>query len=127
VRFGGLRVAFRARVKLDRDDTAMEQRLTARGADRQGATRVASEAVVRVSEAGQGSLVTVDGTVDLSGKLASIIDAGAGVVVTRMTKDFGQALAERCTPPVTPVTPVAANPRRGRLRAFLMRLLGRRS
>ena len=130
VRFGGLRVAFGARVKLDRDDTAMEQRLTARGADRQGATRVASEAIVRVSEAMNGSLVTVDGTVDLSGKLASIIDAGAGVVVTRMTKDFGRALAERCTPPVAEEVPapvVPAKPRRGRLRAFLLRLLGRRS
>jgi carbon monoxide dehydrogenase subunit G len=127
VRFGGLRVAFGARVRLDRDHEAMEQRLTARGADRQGATRVASQAIVRVHEAANGSIVTVDGSVDVSGKLASVIDAGAGVVVTRMTRDFGASLAARCAPPERTEPVAAPAPRRGRLRAWLMRLLRRRS
>jgi hypothetical protein len=36
------------------------------------------------------------GEVNLTGKLASLIESGAGVVVSRMTKEFSAQLIERC-------------------------------
>ncbi|MET7573956.1 SRPBCC domain-containing protein [Streptomyces sp. NPDC005492] len=106
VRFGGLRVTFAARVALDLDETAHEGRLTARGADGQRATRFTAEATFRVTEgaAPGSSLVFCDGEIKLNGKLAKLIESGAGMVVSRMTKEFTAELVELCAG-----TPVAAD------------------
>jgi carbon monoxide dehydrogenase subunit G len=101
IRFGGLRVKFAARVALDLDESAHEGRLTARGADGQGATRFNASATFRVVEgdAPGTSWVFCDGEIKLNGKLAKLIESGAGAVVSRMTKDFTDQLLLRCAAP----------------------------
>jgi carbon monoxide dehydrogenase subunit G len=101
VRFGGIRVKFAARVALDLDDLAHEGRLTARGADGQGATRFNAGATFRVVEGDTPgtSRVFCDGEIKLNGKLAKLIESGAGMVVTRMTKEFTEQLVQRCAGP----------------------------
>jgi len=120
VRFGGLRVAFAAQAALELDEPERTGRLTARGADRQGGTRVRSEATFRVHGGENAAHVAIGGEVSLSGKLAPVIDAGAGVVIARMTREFAAALSERCAalelpavtsaPDARPHAPVAPPP-----------------
>ncbi|MER6082832.1 SRPBCC family protein [Streptomyces sp. NPDC001833] len=139
VRFGGIRVRFAARVTLELDEPEQSGRLTARGRDGQGATRFSGTAAFRVTgdPAAAGSRVRLDGEVNLTGKLAQLIESGAGVVVSRMVKEFAAELVRRCadpeplTPaaPVTPATSVPPARRRGPLallRAWWSRLRGMR-
>ncbi|MFJ4621703.1 SRPBCC domain-containing protein [Streptomyces sp. NPDC088812] len=112
VRFGGLRVRFAARVALDLDETTREGRLTARGADGQGATRFSAGATFRVAE-GQtpgSSRVFCDGEIKLNGKLAKLIESGAGMVVSRMTREFTDELVALCAAPAEPLTAAATGP-----------------
>ncbi|MFJ4856957.1 SRPBCC domain-containing protein [Streptomyces sp. NPDC088730] len=110
IRFGGLRVKFAARVFLDLDETAREGRLTARGADGQGATRFSASATFRVVEGDTpgGSRVFCDGEIKLNGKLAKLIESGAGMVVSGMTKEFTGQLVQKCA--AAPDEPLAATP-----------------
>ena len=48
------------------------------------------------SSASARSIVTVKGEVDISGRLASMIEAGAGVIVKRMSSEFADCLRARC-------------------------------
>ncbi|MCX5529431.1 SRPBCC family protein [Streptomyces sp. NBC_00006] len=104
VRFGGIRVKFGARVSLDLDESGHEGRLTARGKDGQGATRFSAQATFRVveGETPDTSLVSVDGEIQLNGKLAKLIESGAGAVISRMTKEFSDQLIQKCAPPAEP-------------------------
>ncbi|WP_063785948.1 SRPBCC domain-containing protein [Streptomyces sp. MMG1533] len=106
VRFGGIRVRFGARITLELDEAEREGRITGRGRDGQGATRFTGTTVFRVTDepATGGSRVTMSGEVRLSGKLASLIESGAGAVVARMTQEFSAALVERCVGPPTDLT-----------------------
>lgn len=133
VKFGAVRVRFGARVHLVLDEAGYEGRLTARGKDGQAATRFTAEASFRVVEDGTGSKVAMDGEIKLTGKLTSLIEAGAGVVVSRMTKDFSARLVELCAGPAEP-TPNAAKPEpaaqttlTARIRAWWAALWKRRS
>ncbi|WP_433236584.1 SRPBCC domain-containing protein [Actinomadura nitritigenes] len=109
VKFGAVRVRFGARVHLELDEDGFEGRLTARGKDGQAATRFTAEANFRVVEDGIGSKVAMNGEIKLTGKLTSLIEAGAGVVVSRMTKDFSARLVELCAGPAAePEAPKAA-------------------
>lgn len=101
IRFGGLRVKFAARVSLDLDESAHEGRLSARGGDGQGATRFSAGATFRVvpGEEPGTSRVFCDGEIKLNGKLAKLIESGAGVVVSRMTKEFTDELVKLCAEP----------------------------
>jgi carbon monoxide dehydrogenase subunit G len=137
VKFGALRVKFAARLTLELGEATREGRLSARGRDGQGATRFSGGATFRVAgdqEPGR-SLVTMAGEVNLTGKLASLIESGAGVVVSRMTKEFSAALIERCAVPdvpaiaSVPVNPLPLDPGLlARWRAWWTRLLrGRRA
>lgn len=134
VKFGGIRVKFAARITLELDEAEREGRLTARGRDGQGATRFSGNAVFRVTEdpATGGARVAMNGEMNLSGKLASLIESGAGVVVTKMTREFSAALIELCAEPALPLTDnaVVVAPARPslwqRVRERLARLLGRR-
>ena len=97
VKFGPVRVTFRARVTLELDDAAMVGHVTTRGRDSQGGTRVTSTVAFRVSEAaGSGSTVSMDGEVEIGGRLAGVIEAGAPVVVKNMSREFADSLAKRC-------------------------------
>lgn len=139
VKFGAVRVRFGARVTLDLEESERQGRLSARGRDTQGATRYTAHANFGVLDdvAAGITRVTVTGEVNLAGRLASLIEAGAEAVVARMSKDFAQELARRCsgeTPPVatTPSVPspgvvtatVSTRPSRwSRLRAWWRRLI----
>jgi carbon monoxide dehydrogenase subunit G len=112
VRFGGLRVKFAARVALDLDGTAREGRLTARGADGQGATRFSASATFRVTEGSTSgsSRIFCDGEIKLNGKLAKLIESGAGMVVSRMTQAFTAELVELCAGMPAPATTAVGGP-----------------
>jgi carbon monoxide dehydrogenase subunit G len=111
VRFGPVRVTFHGRVTLDLDGDAMVGHVTARGRDNQGGTRVASTMTFEVTaDAESGSTVAINGEVEISGKLAGLIESGASIVVNRMSNEFADNLARRCadasvaTPPKLPET-----------------------
>lgn len=100
VRFGGVRVKFAARITLELEESERTGRLSARGRDGQAATRFTAEATFRVSEGAgpEDSQVSMDGEIRLTGRLASLIESGAGIVVSRMTKEFTESLIEVCAP-----------------------------
>jgi hypothetical protein len=47
-------------------------------------------------EAASRSAVAIDGEVEISGKLAGMIESGASIVVGRMSREFAENLAKRC-------------------------------
>ena len=98
VQFGPAKVTFRAKVTLELDGTAMIGRVSSRGRDDQGGTRVKTTMTFKVL-AGQGpgsSSVPIDAQVEISGRLASLVESGAALVVKRMTGEFTERLAARC-------------------------------
>ncbi|WP_335984341.1 SRPBCC domain-containing protein [Streptomyces sp. CA2R106] len=101
IKFGAIRVKFAARITLDLDPGEFEGRLSARGGDGQGATRFRGDATFRVVDGAEpgSARVLMDGEVTLSGKLASLVESGANVVVSRMTKDFTAKLIAKCGQP----------------------------
>ncbi|TDD84377.1 carbon monoxide dehydrogenase [Actinomadura darangshiensis] len=129
VKFGAVRVRFAARVSLELAPSDLEGRLEARGRDGQRATRFTAHATFRIVE-GDGpddSRVLMDGEIQLTGKLASLVEAGAGAVVSRMTKDFSQRLVLLCAEPAATPAKAPTRPRAlGRLRAWWARLFTRR-
>jgi carbon monoxide dehydrogenase subunit G len=76
----------------------MQGRLSARGKDKQGGARFEATATFAVIDqpSGAGAVVSTHGQVDISGRLASIIEGGAGVVVKRMSAEFASCLSARC-------------------------------
>jgi len=44
----------------------------------------------------QGSTVRIQAQVEISGRLASLVESGASLVVKRMTSEFSGRLAARC-------------------------------
>lgn len=97
VKFGPLAVAFLANVALELDEGSRMGRLTARGKDRQGGARFSGTSTFRVTETpAHGSAVSIQGGVDISGRLASMIESGATIVVRRLAAEFAERLAARC-------------------------------
>ena len=98
VKFGPAKVTFRAKVALDLDGTAMIGHVSARGRDDQGGTRVKTAMTFKVvaGQAPGSSAVPIDAQVEISGRLASLVESGAALVVKRMTGEFTERLAARC-------------------------------
>lgn len=98
VKFGPTRVTFRVGVTLTLDQPARQGHLTAQGRDNVGGTRMRSTATFGVTPGPttNGSSVAIDGSVDVSGRLAPLIEGGASVVVKRMAGEFAERLAARC-------------------------------
>lgn len=98
VKFGPAKVTFRAKVALELDAAAMTGQVTARGKDNQGGTRFHTTMKFAVTEQaeGQGSAIPITAEVDISGKLASLVETGAKLVVKRMTTEFAERFAARC-------------------------------
>jgi uncharacterized protein len=97
VKFGPLAVAFLANVALELDEAAHTGRLTARGKDRQGGARFTGTSTFDVRETpAHGSTVSIHGGVEITGRLASMIESGATIVVKRLAADFAERLAARC-------------------------------
>ena len=63
-----------------------------------GGTRMRSTARFGVTPGpgASGSAVAIDGTVEVSGRMASLIEGGATLVVKRMSGEFAERLAARC-------------------------------
>ncbi|WOX13838.1 SRPBCC domain-containing protein [Streptomyces sp. N50] len=126
VKFGAMKVSFAARVALDLTESDHEGRLSARGKDGQGGTRFTAHATFRVTE-GEGpgdSRVTVQGEVQLNGRLAPLVESGAGAMVSRMTREFSAELIQRCAG-AEAQAPARRAGLLGRLRAWWARLLTR--
>lgn len=98
VKFGPTRVTFQARVALELDPAAMTGRVIAKGKDSIGGTRVQARMKFSVVERTDppGSAVPITSEVEISGRLASLIESGAKLVVNRMVGEFTRRLAERC-------------------------------
>jgi carbon monoxide dehydrogenase subunit G len=96
VKFGPLGVAFQAHAELELDPVAMQGRIAARGRDKQGGARFTASAAFGVSASGDGSVVSTHGEVNITGRLASMIEGGAQVVVKRMSNEFANCLRARC-------------------------------
>ena len=98
VKFGPAKVTFKARVALELDAAAMAGNVTARGKDNQGGARFHTTMTFKVVEQTQapGSTILIEAQVEISGRLATLIETGASLVVKRMTAEFSQRLAARC-------------------------------
>ena len=99
VKFGPAKVAFKAKVEIEYDHPGMSGKVISRGKDSQGGARFQTTMNFAVREReGEtpGSTVDIRANVDISGRLASLIETGASMVVKRMTKDFSEQLAARC-------------------------------
>jgi carboxylesterase len=112
VKFSALRIAFKGRVKLDLDEEARRGVVHASGRDGQGGTKFKATAGFDIAPAGDGtsSEVTATGEVDLSGKLASVIENAAAAVVRRMTGEFVTALSIRCASGAAQLGPARTEP-----------------
>ncbi|MCC6534487.1 MAG: hypothetical protein IT531_18195 [Burkholderiales bacterium] len=100
VKFGPAKVAFRAKVAIEFDAATMSGKVTSRGKDSQGGARFHTTMNFKVAEQAQpgaGSAINILAQVDISGRLASLIETGASMVVKRMTKDFSEQIAARCS------------------------------
>lgn len=98
VKFGPAKVTFQARVALTLDDAARSGHVTSRGKDNQGGTRVRTTMNFKAIEQTDppGTLIPIDAEVEITGRLASLVESGAKIVAKRMTVDFTERLAERC-------------------------------
>ena len=98
VKFGPTRITFRAQVTLTLDPNARRGEVVAQGKDNVGGTRVRSTAQFAVAprDGDAASTVTVDGRAEVSGRLASLIEGGAGLVVKQLSAEVARCLAARC-------------------------------
>jgi carbon monoxide dehydrogenase subunit G len=99
VKFGPAKVTFLTRVSLELDAAAKTGHVTARGRDNQGGTRVRAKMTFKVVEQtdAPGTSILIEAEVEITGRLALVVEAGAGLVVKRMTREFSERLAARCT------------------------------
>lgn len=100
VKFGPARVTFRARIALELDHDTKSGRVTSRGKDTQGGTRFTTTMGFRVVESTaepEGSTVIIEGQTEITGKLAGLVESGAKIVIKRMSAEFAQNLAARCS------------------------------
>lgn len=99
VKFGPTKVKFGARFTLELDPATMSGIVVSKGKDSIGGTRVQATMNFRVVEQADppGSAIPITSEVEISGRLASLIETGAKLVVKRMVGDFTGRLAERCT------------------------------
>lgn len=97
IKFGPARVTFRASFTLELDEAGMTGQVTSKARDNQGGTRVKTTMNFRVVEgAAPGSaVIPIEAQVEISGKLASLVEGGANLVVKHMTKEFSERLAAK--------------------------------
>lgn len=97
VKFGPAKVAFRTRFTLELNAAGMSGQVDSRGRDNQGGTRVKTCMTFSVVEgpAPGSSAIPITAQVEIAGKLASLVESGANLVVKRMTKEFSERLAAK--------------------------------
>lgn len=98
VKFGPAKVTFKANIALELDMAEMVGHVTARGRDNQGGTRIRAKMMFSVVEQLQpkGSTIPIEAQVEISGRLATLVESGANFVVKRMTGEFTERVAARC-------------------------------
>lgn len=102
VKFGPARVAFNANVVLELDEANKSGNVTARGKDSISGTkfRTTMQFSVEGEDAPQENVITtipIKAECEITGRLSSLIESGANLVIKRMTASFAQKLAERCS------------------------------
>jgi len=104
VSFGPAKVTFRAQFNLELDPPAMTGKVTSRGKDKQGGTKIKADMTFAVTERADppGSVIIIDAKTEVSGRMAMIVEGGAKMVVEHMTKDFSRRLTARLAG--TPIT-----------------------
>jgi len=97
VQFGPAKVHFQATVLLQLDPATMTGTVNSKGKDRIGGTRVSAgmKFGVEPQTGGAGSTIPIKAEVEINGRLASLIEAGAQLVVKRMVGDFTKRLAAK--------------------------------
>lgn len=97
IKFGPAKVAFKARFTLELDEPALSGRVESKARDNQGGVRTNTVMNFKVIEgaAPGSSAVPIDAQVEISGKLASLVESGANLVVKHMTKEFSERLAAK--------------------------------
>jgi len=97
VKFGPAKVTFQTKVALEYDSAAMGGRVSSRGKDNQGGTRVKTAMTFKVipGVVPGTSVIPIDAEVEISGRLASLVETGASLVVKRMTGEFTERLAAK--------------------------------
>ena len=97
VKFGPAKVTFRARFTMELDEAGMTGQVASKARDNQGGTRVKTAMNFKVVEgaAPGSSAIPIDAQVEISGKLASLVESGANIVVKYMTKEFSERLAAK--------------------------------
>src|SRR5688572_3364643 len=104
VQFGPARVTFKARIELELDPAAMTGRVNSRGKDSQGGTRFNATMKFKVEEstAAPGATVLITGENEITGKLAGLVEAGAKIVIKRMSAEFAENLQARVSGATAP-------------------------
>lgn len=106
VKFGPAKVAFRARFTLELDPASMSGQVASKARDNQGGTRVKTTMTFKVveGETPGSSVIPIEAQVEISGRLASLVESGASLVVKRMTGEFTERLTARLAGAQTAVT-----------------------
>jgi carbon monoxide dehydrogenase subunit G len=99
VKFGPMSVALQARAVLSLEADVRTGRISAQGKDKLGGARFAARATFQVLDHPSGAVVATHGQVEISGRLASVIEGGAGIVVQRMSAEFARCLSARAMAP----------------------------
>lgn len=97
IKFGPAKVAFKASFTLELDLPAMSGKVESKARDNQGGTRVKTSMAFSVAEgqAAGSSVIPITAQVEVGGKLASLVESGANIVVKQMTKEFTERLAKK--------------------------------
>jgi carbon monoxide dehydrogenase subunit G len=97
VKFGPAKVAFKARFTLALDPATKSGKVESKARDNQGGVRTSTVMNFKVIDgtAPGTSAVPIDAQVEISGKLASLVETGANLVVKHMTKEFSERLAAK--------------------------------
>ena len=98
VKFGPAKVSFNANVMVDYDESNKSGNVTARGKDSISGTkfRTSMQFKVEGQDAPPQSAIPIKAECEITGRLSSLIETGANLVIKRMTTSFAEKLAERC-------------------------------
>jgi len=98
VKFGPAKVAFAANVLVEYDEPNKAGSVTARGKDSISGTkfRTSMQFKVEGQDTPPQSTMPIKAECEITGRLSSLIESGANLVIKRMTASFAQKLAERC-------------------------------
>lgn len=101
VKFGPAKVSFAANMLLNLDEAAKSGSVIAKGKDRISGTKFNTTMNFKVE--GQDapadapkSVILIKADCEITGRLSSLIESGAQLVIKRMTASFAEKLAERC-------------------------------